>query len=134
MEISANIIQKYSKLSTPQLRIKAGNVFRKFIRERDKGEKCISCDSYNTSDASHYFSAGNYPALELDEDNCWAGCRKCNYFLSGNLVEYRKGLINRIGEDRVLKLEEKAAYYKRHGWKHNRFYLIEQIEFYKNKH
>jgi len=127
MEISAKIIQKYSKYSTPQLKLKASKKFRAFIRRRDAGEQCISCDSWNTSDASHYFSAGNYPALEFDPDNCHTACRKCNYFLSGNLVEYHKKLLKKIGEERVLKLEEKAAFYKRNGWKHSRIFLIEKL-------
>lgn len=130
-EISAKVIQKYSKYSTPKLRQKAGNAFRKFIRERDKGEKCISCDSYNTSDASHYFSAGKFPALEFNEDNCHLACRKCNYFLSGNLLEYRKELIKKIGEERVFKLESTAAICKRVPYKHDRIRLIEILLKYK---
>jgi hypothetical protein len=132
IEITSNIIQKYSKYSTPQLRIKAGNAFRKFIRERDKGEKCISCDSYNTSDASHFYSAGKYPALEFDPDNCHLACRKCNYFLSGNLLEYRKRLIERIGQEKVARLDYLAAQYKRIGYKHDRLKLIEVILKYKS--
>jgi hypothetical protein len=131
MEITATVLQKYSKYSTPQLRIKAGNAFRKFVRERDKGEKCISCDSYNTSDASHYFSAGKFPALEFDPDNCHLACRKCNYFLSGNLLQYRENLIKKIGIERLEKLEQQAAYYKRVVYKHDRIRLIEIILKYK---
>ena len=131
MEISATILQKYKKYSTPDLRKKAGLAFRKFIRERDKGEKCISCDSYNTSDASHYFSAGHYPGLEFNEDNCHSACRKCNYFLSGNLLPYRDGLIKKIGEERVFKLESIAAMHKRVPFKHDRIFLIEIILKYK---
>ena len=37
--------------------------------------------------------------------NCHSQCVKCNRYLSGNVVEYRKGLIEKIGADRVLQLE-----------------------------
>jgi gamma-glutamylcyclotransferase (GGCT)/AIG2-like uncharacterized protein YtfP len=121
----------YSKYTTPQLRKKAGEIFRAWIRKRDEGQPCISCGSYNVHDAGHYYSAGHHPALEFDEDNVHGQCRRCNSFLSGNLIEYRKGLINRIGGDRVEMLDMKAGYYKRHGYKHDRFRLIEIIEKYK---
>ncbi len=122
----------YSKYTTQQLRVKAGNVFRKWIRKRDEGKPCISCGSYNVSDAGHYYSAGHHPALEFNEDNTNGQCRHCNSFLSGNLIEYRKGLINRIGGDRVELLDMKAGYYERHGYKHDRFRLIEIIEKHKS--
>ncbi len=121
----------HSKYTTQQLRIKAGKVFRKWIRKRDEGKPCISCGSYNVSDAGHYYSAGHYPALEFDEDNVHGQCRHCNSFLSGNLIEYRKGLLTKIGGDRVEFLDIKAGYYKRNGYKHDRARLIEIIESYK---
>ena len=61
--MDAKDIKRFSKYSIPQLRKMAGVVFRKFIRERDKGKKCISCPSYNITDASHYYSAGHYPMV-----------------------------------------------------------------------
>jgi hypothetical protein len=46
--------------------------------------------------------------LIFDERNCHSGCDYCNVYLHGNLLEYRKGLINRYGIDFLLKLEEDA--------------------------
>lgn len=131
MEIPVSVIKKYSKYSIPQLRMKAGKKFRAFIRKRDEGQPCISCGSCNTSDASHFYSAGHYPNLEFNEDNCHAACRKCNFFLSGNLNEYRKRLIEKIGLQRVERLDFLAASYKRTGYKQDRFFLISIIENYK---
>lgn len=131
MELTVKHIQKYQKRSLPWLRKKAGELFRAWVRKRDKDQPCVSCGSYNTSDASHFYSAGHYPELELNEGNCHLACKKCNLFLSGNLLEYRKRLIDRIGIDRVEKLDQIAARAKQTGYKHNRFFLIEQILKYK---
>ena len=93
--------------------------------------KCISCDSYNTSDASHLYSAGHYPVLRYNENNVHLSCKKCNTFLSGNLNEYRKNLIKKIGIEDVEKLDQVVAQVKRTGYKHDRFALIEIILKYK---
>jgi hypothetical protein len=127
MELTATQIQKYKKYSTPELREKAGMKFRKWIRSRDHDQPCISCGSWNTSDAGHYYSAGHYPELEFNEDNVHGQCRKCNMFLSGNLLEYRKGLIKKIGEQRVIALDFVVDCHRRIMYKHDRFTLIEII-------
>lgn len=129
--MNAKTIQKYSKYSTQELRGKAGTKFRKWIRKRDQGKACICCGSWNTSDAGHFYSAGKNPELEFNEHNVNLCCRKCNYFESGNLLEYRKHLIRKIGEEAVIKLDEIVDYWKRHQWKHERFFLIEIIEKYR---
>jgi len=129
--MNTTTISKYQTKSIPYLRKKAGEVFRAWIRKRDEGKPCISCGSWNTSDAGHYYSAGNYPALEFNEQNTNLQCRKCNRFLSGNLLEYRKGLIKKIGVEEVEKLDMLVAQYKQLGYKHDRFTLISIIEKYK---
>jgi hypothetical protein len=131
MIIEADTIKKYKKLTIPQLRHKAGLRFRAWIRKRDEGMQCISCGSYNTTDASHYYSAGHYPELEFHPMNVHASCKKCNTFLHGNLIEYRKGLINRIGEKNIIILDNIVGMFRRTPWKHDRFYLIGIIEKYK---
>ncbi len=35
----------------------------------------------------------------------WGQCKRCNRHLGGNYSEYRKELVNRIGLERVEKLE-----------------------------
>lgn len=131
--MTANEIQKYQKRSVPWLRKKASENFRRWVRKRDEGKPCISCGSYNVTDAGHYYSAGNHPGLEVNEDNCHGQCRKCNMFLSGNLIEYRKGLLDRIGIERVEDLDHTAGYFKLNGYKHDRFFLIETILKYSQK-
>jgi hypothetical protein len=108
---------------------KVQEVFNKYIRYRDAGSgecKCISCDSIvqlKGCHASHYFSAGHYKSLRFNEDNCHVSCIKCNTFLHGNLIQYRKGLIEKIGQERYDKLEFLAAAGKRSTWKPMAFEL-----------
>lgn len=90
-------------------------VFNEFIRLRDHDQPCISCDASNETlkekwrggkwDAGHYCSIGSAPELRFTEDNVHKQCKKCNRQLSGNSVEYRKRLKERIGEERLEKLE-----------------------------
>ena len=68
-----------------------------------------------------------------DEDNVNGGCKQGNYYMGGNLVEYRKRLIKRVGEDRVLRLDHLAEENKRNGFKWDKYSLIETIITYRNK-
>lgn len=82
--------------------------FQKFIRLRDANLPCISCNNSKTTDwaGGHYFSAGMYSRFMFDERNCHKQCNThCNKYLSGNLIEYRKGLIKRYGISFVEELE-----------------------------
>ncbi len=119
--------------SIPQLKKIAERHFNKFIRERDRDMPCISCPRFTTLQAGHFYSGGNYSALKFDEDNVHGQCKKCNYFLHGNLTEYEKNLRQRIGDERVEMLHIKAGSYKRTGFKWDRFTLIDIIETYKLK-
>lgn len=82
--------------------------FNAWIRERDAALPCISCGRFHTGayDAGHYRSVGAQPALRFHEDNVHKQCVPCNQHKSGNAVEYRLGLIARIGVDRVAFLEQ----------------------------
>ena len=56
-------------------------------------------------DAGHYRSRGSAPHLRFDERNCHAQAKRENRYLSGNVVDYRVGLIARIGLEEVESLE-----------------------------
>lgn len=90
------------------LKRKAIQVFNAYIRKRDEKLPCVSC-GYNEGKrqihAGHYRPAGNAAILRFDERNVHAQCSICNNHLSGNLVNYRKELINRIGLEQVEELE-----------------------------
>lgn len=106
-EFNASDRQKLTKL--------AQSTFNLYIRTRD-GQKCISCKFESHFDetgdfivrqfhAGHYKSQGGNSALRFDEDNVHAQCSICNNHLSGNLANYRMNLIEKIGLEKVQKLE-----------------------------
>ncbi len=82
----------------------------KYVRMRDIGKPCISCEKPITgkTDAGHLFSVGNYPSVRFDLRNLAAQCITCNQFNGGNIHEYRKNLINKIGITEFEDLERKA--------------------------
>ena len=93
----------------------AQSAFNRYIRIRDEGKPCVSCgnpligkSNYLTGsaiDASHYRSRGAASHLKFNVFNVHSACTRCNRQLSGNAVEYRIHLIERIGLDRVKRLE-----------------------------
>lgn len=104
----------------------AQQAFNEFIRARDQaaGHPCISSGkpldwSGNAVDAGHYRSVGSAPHLRFDERNCHAQSKQDNRFLSGNAVDYRIGLIARIGQEEVDALEADQSVRK---------YTIEEIK------
>ena len=75
---------------------------------RDKNLLCISCQKPpKKRNAGHYRSVGACPELRFEELNCHMQCEHCNTYLSGNLIEYRKNLILKIGVEKVEFLESK---------------------------
>lgn len=91
----------------------AKKAFHSFVRYRDQGNGCISCGalliftgkSGGDYDAGHYRSVGSAKHLEFDERNVHGQCKRCNNQLSGNAVDYRIGLVRRIGIAAVHALE-----------------------------
>jgi hypothetical protein len=100
-------------------RKKAQSSFNEFIRLRDKNLGCISCDKNKDWagqwHAGHFHSVGARKDLRFNEDNCHKQCSVCNNYLSGNLVNYKDSLVEKIGPDRfqaliiVLKPEKVTA-------------------------
>ncbi|MYM34913.1 hypothetical protein GTP38_11240 [Duganella sp. FT94W] len=88
--------------------------FNAYIRFRDRDEPCICCDRASTGvdglgahgwDAGHYRSVGSAPHLRFHEQNVHKQLVLCNRYGAGRAVEYRAGLIARIGLDAVEALE-----------------------------
>ena len=81
--------------------------FNAWVRARDAGMPCISCQRHHTGQyhAGHYLSRGARPELAYEPDNCHKQCAPCNTHLSGNVALYRVNLIKLIGLDRVEWLE-----------------------------
>ena len=95
--------------------------FNAFIRLRDEKEPCISCGRFHSGQyhAGHYRSVGSAPELRFEPLNNNKQCAPCNNHMSGNLINYRINLIEKIGLDKVQWLEGP------HEPKH---YTIEQIK------
>lgn len=97
----------------PKLKKEAEREFNAFIRARDADLPCISCGApppdlsglHAGRDAGHYRSVGSAAHLRYNEDNVHAQCVHCNQHGAGRAVEYRIGLIAKIGAGRVVALE-----------------------------
>ena len=81
--------------------------FNKWVRLRDAGKPCISCQRHHTGQihAGHYLSRGARPELAYEPMNVHAQCAPCNTHLSGNIALYRKNLVELIGLEKVEWLE-----------------------------
>jgi hypothetical protein len=115
-EQSADLKQRREALKTrAEWEREAQAAFNRYIRMRDMHQECISHpgklishSNYITGsavDASHYRSRGAASHLRFNVFNVHAACTRCNRQLSGNAVEYRIRLIERIGMERVERLE-----------------------------
>lgn len=97
----------------PDLKREAQTAFNAWVRLRDARRPCISCGTpppdlsglHAGRDAGHYRSVGSAPQLRYHPDNVHGQCVACNQWGAGKAVEYRIGLIARIGLARVEALE-----------------------------
>ena len=131
-------ITEKGKMKKPNLKAKLDRVFSEYIRLRDTAGhtkdgyfRCISCGQikpYSQADCGHYIGR-QHMATRFNELNCWAQCRKCNRFEEGRKADYRRNLVDRIGEDKVLLLEAS----QRNTAKISDFEYEELIKFYQQK-
>lgn len=110
--------QDKAKLDTfktyPQLIAACQKVFNAVVRQRDMDQPCICCGREGTKvdalhahgwDCGHYRSVGSAPQLRFNFDNAHRQLVYCNRHGAGRAVDYRLGLIARIGLERVEALE-----------------------------
>jgi hypothetical protein len=110
---------------------KVQKVFNKFICLRDQNEGCISCGSFKDPQAGHYFPVKTHSALRFNEVNTNRQCSYCNCWQHGNQVNYRFGLLKKVGEDKVKLLEMVGQIRKPHKW--SRFELEALYKYYSEK-
>ena len=82
--------------------------FNSWVRQRDSGKPCISCGTTANVQycAGHYRTVGACPELRFEPLNVHLQCNKnCNMEKSGNIVEYRLRLLNKIGAESLNWLE-----------------------------
>ncbi|MDT4761838.1 recombination protein NinG [Sphaerochaeta sp. PS] len=72
--------------------------------------KCISCGKLmNVKEAQGgHLVSRRVRATELEPDNVWPQCPRCNGPLSGNVIAYRSNLVKLIGVVRVQRIEDLA--------------------------
>ena len=112
VERKADRVKRDAMKSKGDLIAEAQVAFNAYIRLRDHlaGHNCISSGlpldwSGNSVDAGHYRSRGSASHLRFNEDNVHAQSKQENRYKSGNAVDYRIGLIARIGIERIEALE-----------------------------
>ena len=135
-EIATTRARKQALKRIPDLIREAQTEFNKWVRARDHAQPCISCGKppgdmtqlHAGRDAGHYRSTGSAAHLRFHEDNCHAQCVQCNQWKAGNAVDYRLGLLARIGVKRVEALE---ADNKPHKWTREQLENVKQ--FYRTK-
>lgn len=96
----------------PDLIREAQREFNAYIRARDKEQPCICCgqplragEVGGAFDCGHYRSTGSASHLRFDERNANGQRKHCNRYGAGRAVDYRIGLIARIGREAVEALE-----------------------------
>jgi hypothetical protein len=97
----------------PELIKVAQRSFNAYIRERDKDKPCICCGRPlrvlhvvgGEFDCGHYRSVGSASHLRFSESNANGQRKDCNRYGAGRAVDYRIGLIARIGLEAVEVLE-----------------------------
>ena len=117
-EINKDVRERKEKLKTTSDYLKELQVvFNKWVRLRDKGLNCISCNKpAKKENAGHYRSVGSSPNLRFEPLNVHLQCEYCNTYQHGNLIPYRQNLIKKIGIDLVewLETEHEPKHYSKH--------------------
>lgn len=85
-------------------------VVHEYIRHRDKGKPCISCNEAWRPEfqAGHFFKAELYETLKFNLHNINGQCPRCNLFKEGNIDKYSINLPKRIGREAFEALKELA--------------------------
>lgn len=113
----ASIRARKEAIKTIPVLIKEAQVaFNAYIRARDADKPCICCgqplgtgEVGGAYDCGHYRSTGSAAHLRFDERNAHAQRKVCNRWGAGRAVDYRIGLVARIGLAAVEALESDNA-------------------------
>lgn len=107
----SNIIFKFSAKRGNDPREEARRAFERYRRhlesDRYNHVECISCGRIiHSRDAKggYYIDPEECAATEFESDNMWMQCPYCLSSLNGNREGFEKRLVNRIGLERVNRL------------------------------
>lgn len=107
-EVSKKKAEFYDNDRSHQLKLTQAT-FNAWIRFRDSGKPCVSCDKPDSGThqrhASHFRSVGACAELRFNSLNVHSSCSVCNNHLSGNIAGYRPRIIDKIGAELVEWLE-----------------------------
>lgn len=89
-------------------------LFSKWLRMSNADEEgnctCISCGQvkhWKKMQCGHYCSR-RHEITRWDTMNCHVQDARCNIFYEGNRIWYRRALVEKYGEDKVIALEDKS--------------------------
>lgn len=119
VERAADRVKRVAIKRIPQLVKEAQHAFNAYIRARDVDKPCVCCgrplgnaDVGGGFDCGHYRSTGSAAHLRFDERNAHGQTKYCNRHGAGRAVDYRIGLVARIGLAEVEALEASNAVHK----------------------
>lgn len=104
--------------SIAKLKKEVWDIFSQFIRMRDclktTGDinygRCVTCGALKHRKDCHagHFISRSFNATLFDEKNVHCQCARCNLFLGGEPLKYRREIVRLYGEGYDIELEEKA--------------------------
>lgn len=105
--------------SISQVEEECRQIVQKIARLRDRNQGCISCDKPANWDGqwhgSHYRSHGGCSSLQFHLWNINRACWICNKLYSGRVDQYKVGIVQRYGQERLdwLDNQPKSRKYDR---------------------
>lgn len=111
--------RKTKKLTRKDYVKQLDSIFSTFIRLRDSTKEwivvcplCWARVSWKQAQNMHFISRGCW-RYRYDEDNCHAGCMRCNVILHGNYILYTRWMQNTYGIKKVDEMiNKKSSVYK----------------------
>lgn len=108
-------------------------VFNEFVRLRDKGKGCISCDSPTFTDCGHMFKKSTRPAMRFNPMAAAGQCRECNSLPDGNYDAFCDGIFKRHGRDYLQTVIQQANNSRQTDYKLTRSELLEMKKYFQNE-
>ena len=122
-------MQKEKKIST--LIIELQKIFNEYVRRRDKGLPCISCDAPYFTDCGHLFKKSTRPAMRFNPRAAHGQCRECNSLPDGNYEAMCMGIADRYGAEYLTEVIQEANNSRKTDHKWSRSELEDMIKYFK---
>lgn len=116
LKIKPKVIKKVKHKTMGKLKAECQKQCNAYIRLRDHGKRCVSCNEFKVLQAGHYYAVKGYDSLRFNTDNIHGECAYCNGFNESHLIGYGKNIEKRIGRHAVVDLDVLATEYKMKGY------------------